>query len=106
MFPIQVSMHRTDTKYRSYRDIRQSKIAQYGPYKQLTGFRSTDLFPHVQVQYRSAGILTLQLILQQQSFKWIVCMIYRNLGTIGIIDLLILPSLQNIREAFFIFFSK
>ena len=68
--------------------------------KFFASFRRTYFFAHVKMQYSASCIFSLKFILLIQCFKRIICIICRQLGTIGIVYIFFTSSLYDIWKPF------
>src|SRR5690606_32519577 len=106
MFTIQIAVYWTDTKNWGNSDVWEFKFCQYCLYKLSTGFSRADFFVHVEVQYRSTCIFTLQFILHKQGLKGVFCVIHRQLRAIGVIRVFWSACLEDFWVPFEIFLGK
>lgn len=57
-------MNGTDAEYRSHGDVGQFEIGEDLFHQSATGLWGRYFFPHVEVQYRAARVLALEVVLK------------------------------------------
>lgn len=106
VFSSDISMLRTDRKSRSHCDIWKPIVLEGCLDESLARLNIRDTLAHIEVEYRSSGILALYCILIFERFECIISKIYWKLRGVGIVWILLGSGLDNIWMLFLVFSGK